>query len=405
MLDEFKKLAYKLPEKPGIYRFYKNDELLYIGKANSLKHRVTSYLQRVHNMKLELMLSEINHIEYVVTDSSVEALILEALEIQTKHPPLNIKLKDDRSFMGVYITKEDFPRIIPARLTKANLTPGKFYGPYTSVKTLKQALKIIRKIFSYCENPDLRKIKRPCFYYHLGQCPGVCVGLVTKQEYSRQIHHLALFLSGHKKQLLKSLKTLMNKEAKEKNFEQAALYKRQLDALTEIHDAKFELPDIGPRIGQDNFRLEGYDISNVSGKHASGSMVVMDCSGNQCRINTDEYRRFSIRGLDEPNDIKMMEEMLVRRLKHNEWPMPTVIQVDGGPGHVSMAKRVVKVFEKQIMVIGMAKGVLRKKSDLYGDVESVLKKVSLEDLITLRDESHRFAISGYRKRHRLSFLN
>jgi excinuclease ABC subunit C len=404
MLEKFKELAQKLPEKPGIYRFFKEDELLYIGKANSLKHRVSSYLQRVHNYRLDKMLSQIDKIEYVVTDSNVEALILEATEIQVKQPPLNIKLKDDHSFIGVYITKEEFPRVYPARLSKKNLPPGTFYGPYTSARTLREALKIIRKIFGYCEDPDLRKIKRPCFYYHLGQCPGVCVGLISASEYRQQIHHLILFLTGHKKQLLTSLKSKMKEAAKSQNFEQAQLYKKQLDALSEIHDARFELPDVGPKLGVDTVRVEGYDISNVSGKYATASMVVMNCYENLCRIDTNEYRRFNIRSIDEPNDVGMMEEVLIRRLKHLDWPKPNIILVDGGKGHISMAKRILKVFKLTIPVIGMAKGPQRKRTDLAGDTTAVLKLVSLEDLTKLRDESHRFAIAGYRKIHQKSFL-
>ncbi len=405
MLDEFKKLAQSLPEKPGVYYFYANNELLYIGKANSLKHRVTSYLQRVHNYRLDKMLSQIDRIEHVVTNSNVEALILEANEIQTKQPPLNIKLKDDRSFIGVYITKEEFPQVFPARLSKKNLPAGTFYGPYTSAKTLREALKIIRKIIGYCDKPELRKIKRPCFYYHLGQCPGVCTGEITSQEYRRQIHHLILFLSGHKKKLLKDLATEMKVAAKQENYEAANRYKKQLEALQTIHDTKFELPDMGPTIGDGKVRIEGYDISNVSGKHATASLVVMNCYENLCRIDNSEYRRFNIRSQDEPNDIKMMEEVLVRRFKHFDWPKPDLIMLDGGKGHISMAKRVAKVFGLAIPIIGMAKGPKRKRTDLNGDVKRGLDLASLEDLTKLRDEAHRFAISGYRKMHRKSFLN
>lgn len=384
----------KFPETPGVYLMRDGRRRpLYIGKASSLKHRVLSYFQRPQETRLEKMLEQVKTIEIKKTDSVIEALFLENDLIKKYQPKYNVKLKDDKTYLGIFITKEDWPKIMPARLTQ-KLPPGEFYGPFPSASQVREALQIIRKIFPF------RVSCKPlsgtaCFEYHLGMCPGVCAGKVTKEDYQRTIKQIKLFLKGHKKQVIKDIERQMRQLAKKTEFEKAAKLRDRVFALKHIQDVAL--------INEENLahpedvpsRIEAYDVSNISGAFAVGSMIVFQ----EGLIDKSQYRRFKIKTINNSDDVGMLKEILHRRLMHSEWPTPNLILVDGGRGQINGIKEVLKENKADIPVVGIAKGPDRDKDEIIADADfSVDKKL----LLRIQGEAHRFAIQYYRLRHRKS---
>jgi excinuclease ABC subunit C len=376
-----------LPDSPGVYLMKnKSGEIIYVGKAGNLKRRVSSYFMRPHDARISKMVSEIKNINFIETNDALEALVLEAKLIKEKRPPYNIREKDDRSFLYIEITDEKFPRVLLVR--GRSVASGKRFGPFTSSGSAREAMKILRRIFPWNTHPESRvgTFKKPCFDYEIGLCPGTCIGEVTRSDYMKNIRRLKLFLSGNKKRLMSSLEKEMLSESKKLNFEEASKIKKKIFALTHVSDASLlGEPDQG---NDSKTRIEGYDISNISGDSAVGSMVVF-IGGVP---DKDQYRKFKIRSLSSPNDVGMMHEMISRRLK-NHWPLPELILVDGGVPQVNSAREALAENGIKIPVVGMIKGPDRKGTALVGDyVKNIDKKV----LERVRDEAHRFAIGYHR---------
>lgn len=386
----------KFPDTPGVYLMRDSRRaILYIGKATSLRHRVLSYFQRPQEGKIEKMLSQIANIQIQRTDSVIEALLLESNLIKKYEPKYNVRLKDGKTYLGIYITKEDWPRVLPARLTQ-KLPPGEFYGPFPSSKEVGAALQIIRKLFPFRVScvPESGKA---CFEYHLGMCPGVCAGKISKQEYQETIKQIKLFLKGRKKDAIKSLEKEMRSYSKNMAFEKAARLRDQIFGLKHIQDVAMirdeDIEGLKPLPG----RIEAYDVSNISGAFAVGSMVVF----TEGLIDKNQYRRFKIKTVQGANDVASIKEILLRRLNHAEWKFPDVILIDGGQGQVNGAKDVLSEHKLNIPVVGIAKGAKRDRNDLITDQNLDIDK---KLLIRLRDEAHRFAIQYYRLRHRKSLI-
>lgn len=382
-----------LPETPGVYLMKDaKGRLLYVGKAGNLKRRVSSYFARPHEARIEKMVGEIRQIDYVQTDTALEALILEAALIKKHRPPYNIRDKDDKSFLFVEITADEFPRVLLARGRSA--PNGRRFGPFTSAGSIREALRIIRRIFPWSVHTPktIGKSKRPCFDYELGLCPGTCIGVADKTEYRRNIKNIILLFEGRKKQILRTLEREMNAAAKKLDFETAGKLKRRIFSLRHVEDAALigrDETDSGEWSGPG--RIEGYDISDISGDSAVGSMVVFT-DGKPDKAN---YRKFKIQTVRGANDVGMLKEILRRRLG-NEWPLPELILVDGGLGQVNAAREVLALSGFKIPVIGMIKGPDRKETRLIGSSSGDIDK---KVLIRVRDEAHRFAI-GYHKRLR-----
>lgn len=220
-LEESLKLV---PTLPGCYIYYdKNGEIIYVGKAKNLKRRVSSYFQKKHDrVKVAVLVSKIEKMEYIITDSEVEALILEAHLIKKHKPKYNILLKDDKKYPYFLITDEDYPRITVVRKKNINPDKGKFYGPYTNSRAMYSTLDFLKKIFplKQCKTPKFSN--RPCLYYHIGKCMAPCQGKVTPQEYQNIVAQVELFLSGKQTELIKKLKTQMEEYAKNEQYEKAA---------------------------------------------------------------------------------------------------------------------------------------------------------------------------------------
>ena len=213
-----------VPTNPGCYLYYDKDgQIIYVGKAKNLKRRVYSYFHKQHdNVKTTVLVSQIEKLEYIITDSEVEALILESHLIKKHKPKYNILLKDDKKYPYFLITEEDFPRIQIVRKKNLNPDRGRFYGPYTDVRAMHATLDFLKKIFplKQCKTPKFSN--RPCLYYHIGKCLAPCQGKVTPEEYQKLIHQVELFLSGKQSELLKQIQAQMQKYSEEEQFEKAA---------------------------------------------------------------------------------------------------------------------------------------------------------------------------------------
>lgn len=385
----------KLPDSPGVYIFKgARGKILYIGKAGNLKRRVSSYYQKAHDSKTERLIQEVKNIDCEKTDTAIEALILEAELIKKHEPPYNSKEKDDKSFLYVDITKDKYPQIILSRgraVPPKNL--AKRYGPFTTASHIREALRIIRRIFPFSihELDKVGVMKRACFDYQIGLCPGTCIGEANKEDYSKDIRNIKLLFEGKKKRILSNLEKEMAEASKELNFERAEKLKRQIFALQHIQDIALiseERSTVGDS-GEGMKRIEGYDISNISGTSAVGSMVVFTGGVS----DKDEYRKFRIKTVQGSNDVAMLSEMLYRRL-NNKWRLPDLILVDGGRGQVNTMLRVLRGRSLKIPVVGLAKGPTRKKNEVVGTLPSW---TTLHELMAVRDEAHRFAIKYHRE--------
>jgi len=428
-----------LPIAPGSYQFYNaTGKIVYIGKAANLASRVLSYWQKSASLTPAKysMLKRIVRIKWIETESEIEALLLEANLVKKYQPDYNVLLRDDKRFAYIKISLDDeIPGVFITRIIDKS---GKYFGPFTSALAVRETLRALRKIFPYCLE---RKIKeRPCFYYQLGRCLGICAGKISREDYVRQvIRPLVMFLEGKKGRIIKNYELrIRNLEKVNKKLDsEGATY---LENQKEIGELKYQLANmkqvlegakvIGvadkyandvvelakilglPKIPE---RIEGYDIANIFGKEAAGSMVVF--SGGES--NKNEYRKFKIKiGQGQANDIGMLKEVLERRFKHTSpqpspykgeggnWPLPDLIVIDGGKAQLNAAVRILKKRRLEIPLVAISKG-LGLRSSVAPDklffpgetkpLELPLASPALHLIKRVRDEAHRFAIGYHRK--------
>ncbi|MBX4195525.1 UvrB/UvrC motif-containing protein [Candidatus Parcubacteria bacterium] len=395
-----------LPDCPGVYYFFgPKKEILYIGKATSLKDRVKSYfgsdLIHTRGPLLVKMIGEAVTIAHTTTDSVLEALMLEAHQIKKHKPYYNSKDRDDKSSNYVIITDEDFPRLIVIRgrgleqkLEEKGYKSKAVYGPFPHGSELREALKIIRRIFPYRDEKckvypaTAGRAGKPCFNAQIGLCPGPCAGWITKREYRKQVKRIQLFFEGKKVELIKDLEKEMKSLAKEQKFEEADKIKHTLYALEHIQDMALIKRDIERTHSADTVRIEAYDIAHMSGKQAVGVMVVVEDG----ELNKSQYRKFKIR-VDKNDDVGNLKEVITRRLNHPEWDMPQVVVIDGGVGQLNAAKEVFK--NQKIEVVAVVKDERHKAKHILGD-EKIIKAWGKSILLANAD-AHRFAIGYHRK--------
>ncbi len=366
----------KLPDKTGIYIFLHKGKPIYIGRALSLKKRVSSYFQKGLDPRIEEMTRLIDDIKYIETETILESVILEANLIKKHWPKYNIKDKDNRSFAYIIITKEDFPKPMIIREREIKKIPHKelIFGPYKSTKIASSVLKIIRRIFPYS---TCNYTGKPCFSYQIGLCPGVCLGEITKKEYLKNIKNIILFLKGEKKRLIKKLI---------KEDPQKAESLKHIQDIILISKADYTPLSFN--------RIEGYDVSHLSGKNAYGAMVVFVDN----KPDKSQYRLFKVK--KSPDDLRSLEEMILRRFKHREWPFPSLILIDGGKPQIDFISKALEKENISIPLVGISKYgkdklVFTKKTkkslrELIGSNKSTLLKV--------REEAHRFSIKSSRKK-------
>lgn len=415
-----------LPHRPGIYLFKDSlDNVLYIGKAVDLYSRIASYFSGSQNSaKTAQLVKEISGIETIIVESELEALILEANLIKKYLPTFNVRLTDDKDYLYIALTKEDFTRVITARKNQLTVVK-KWFGPFPSSTTVKETLKQLRRIFPWCSNPPKQTYEvsrtrprrlRACFYYHLGLCPGPCVGKIDVQEYSKLASRFAKFLEGKKEELVSELTAEMRDCSSKMQFEDAQRIKKTIDGINYLtqpnriskylenpnflEDERLQaLVQLQKDLTLDKIpaRIEAYDVSNIGGRQASGSMVV----ATHGAIDKSQYRRFKINPLagrsGKPNDVGMLKEVVSRRLNHPNWPIPQLILVDGGRGQASVIATLCNQKGVKIPVLGLAK----RMEWLYpprGEIIKLPKRsLSLRLLQKIRDESHRFALNYHRK--------
>ncbi len=420
-------IAKQMPTSPGVYQFIdEHGDILYVGKAKNLKSRIKSYFLKElgRGPAIDIMVEAAKDIRYIETDSEIEAVILEANLINRLKPKYNVRLRDDKSFLVVGITKpvkglqpgslaekdlsNKYSKIDLIRYKNIDLKDRKaeYFGPYPAGLLLKKSLHFLRKIFPYrdCSKTKFntyRKKGRPCIYGDIRVCTAPCVDWVSQQEYQKNINYLKSFLKGRKKDVIVDLDKRMGLLSKGRRFEQAALIRDKLAALDHLKDVAIGLrDDVFNRSTLIFKRIECYDISNISGKYAVGAMVVFE-NGKKA---ADEYRRFKIKYTDElPNDLAMLKEVLERRFK-NDWRLPDLIVIDGGENHLKVAIEVTKKNVTPVPSVSIAKGAKRDKNELHYSDAFIAKFVNnnkdlIDIIVSARDEAHRFAISYYRKLH------
>jgi len=389
-----------LPDASGVYIFKDGrGNILYIGKAKSLKRRVQSYFSRFLSSKTQALVSRIEDIEYLLSPSDAQAQLLEASLIKAKLPPYNISLKDDKSFPLVRITQEDFPLVsICRKKGQRAKDPALYFGPYTNVRLLRQALKTIRRIFGFRSCRILPK--QACLYYRLNLCPAPCIGKINKGLYAEIIEAIEMFLESKDEELLARLYAKMKKEAQGKNFEDAARIRDQINALSSLGQGSKQCPSGNELEGLKDLlcldklprRIEAFDISNISGTHATGSLV----SFFQGRPDKNNYRRFRIKTVKGSDDYAMLREVVRRRysrLKAEKLALPDLILIDGGRAHLLAAEEVINSLGLNIPLASIAKD----KENIYLPAEArpirlAADTPALNLVRRIRDEAHRFAI-------------
>ncbi len=425
------KLA-ELPKDPGVY-FHKDKtgEIIYIGKAANLRNRVRQYFQvsRVRDPKTDALVAEIVDVEWITVETEMDALFLEAEQVRRYLPRYNILLRDDKSSSYVRIDYESQHPTVT--VTRRPLDDGAtYYGPYFNTVAVKRALKYLRKPFPYSTHTN-NIPKRACLLYHLGLCPGLEEDKTSLADYRVNLHKLAKYLKGERSQLIRQVEREMNGYAKAGQYEEAAVARNQLFALKglsrQIIFSDKEFMDISKDKGLSGLadllglkkvpkRIEGYDISHMSGTDTVASMVVFT-NGIPDKA---EYRKFKMR-IPGNDDFAHMNEAITRRLSEKNrkaWGTPDVFLIDGGKGQLSAAIKARDVAGCQhIPMIGLAKreeeiviqrdmsavtlnrevvqtsNAMLTQDDAF--IRVLLPKSShvVKLLQRIRDESHRFAVS------------
>lgn len=373
--------ARKFPDSPGIYVFSgRGNKILYVGRSVSLKKRILSYFKKDLDLRLKEMVSKAKDVNFKKTDTLLEAIVLEANFIKKYWPKYNIKDRDNRSFVYIAISREEYPKVFIARQREIEKFPKKaeYFGPYQSIALLTLALRIIRRIFPWSNcSPDSGK---PCFNHQIGLCPGLCIGAISKQDYLKNIKNLKMFLSGKKKNLLKVLKK-ENPEA--------------IKALKHIQDVSLMKNEELFR-EEDAIRIEAYDISHLTGKETYGAMVVFENG----KANKEQYRLFSIKKAPANDDLRALEEVIERRIKHKEWKYPDFILIDGGKPQVDFISQVLRKLHFSVPIAGISKYGSDKLVFPKGAKSAVknLAKDIKPILLSARNEAHRFSLKSSRRK-------
>ncbi len=414
-LEQFKKKAKQIPDSPGVYFFLgppkprrrglgHTREILYIGKATSLRDRVRSYfandLAETRGALIVQMLEKAVSIDFRKTDSVLEALLLESSLIHSHKPPHNTDSKDDKSWNHVLITDENFPQVLVVRTTNlGEYKAKKIFGPFPHGLQLREAMKLIRRIFPYRDEKCKPGQKRPCFNRQIGLCPGVCTGEISAKEYRKTVRHIVLLFEGKKKQLLKSLAKEMRAAAKEENFEQAKELHRQLYALQHIQDISLIKSEYrNPKFDGLAYRIEAYDIAHLQGSAHVGVMTVVE-GGEAAK---SQYRKFKIKTAKQGDDPGALREVLSRRLGHDEWPLPRLIVVDGSTAQINAAQTVLAEYGMSIPVVGVVKDEKHRPRNILGGRELI--KTKEREILLANAEAHRFAIGYHRNKSRKNLV-
>lgn len=421
----------ELPKEPGVY-FHKDSggQIIYVGKAARLNNRVRQYFQksRGRDPKTEALVAEIHDTDWMVVESELEALFLEAEMIRRYMPRYNILLRDDKSMTYIRIDYDsDFPTVTTTRRPMDD--GARYFGPYLSTLSVRKALKYLRRIFPFAVKKNTQQ-KRASLYYHLGLDPGLEEGKTSLEDYRSNLRKLMLVIEGKRTSILRELERDMKRLAKESKYEEAAKVRNQVFALQRLgqqvifSDKEFldiskdhaltELVDL-LKLEKYPKRIEGYDISHMQGTDVVASMVVFTNGVS----DKGEYRKFKTK-INQNNDFYNMNETIKRRLSEKNvkaWGKPDLFLIDGGKGQLDAALKARDELGHTMPFIGLAKReeqivVSLDRSNVSID-HAVIQKlggfVEQTDAFTLinlphntnivkllqriRDESHRFAVS------------
>lgn len=400
---------FELPDVPGVYLFTqgrgKAKKILYVGKATSLRDRVRSYfdieLIATRGPRIVDMVTQADGLMHETTPTVLEALVREAALIREYDPPANTLGKDGKSFLYAVITDEAIPRVLAIRgkdidfeRMRSGITKLKHtYGPFPSGFQLREALRLIRRIFPFYDTPkpvgegNKHLQAKVEFNRQIGHYPKD----MSRSQYMKSIRNVGLFLSGRVKALRTTLTKEMKEAAKAEEFEEAAVLRRQLFALDHVQDVSLIKEDRSE--DKDAPRIEAYDTAHLSGTNAIGVMVVVENGLPMKR----EYRTFKIQGRggkSTNDDIASLKEILTRRLGHAEWPMPRAIVVDGGKTHKKAAEEVLKQYEIGIPVAAVVKDERHRPREVIGAMRA---GVTEADAVLANSEAHRFSITLHRK--------
>jgi len=510
------KLTDIFPELPGVYIMRdKDNNVLYVGKAKVLQNRLRSYLNP-ENPRIRDMVSYVDQVDYIITSSEMEALILENNLIKQYKPPYNVRLRDDKTYPYILVTREKYPTLTVTRRMEEE---GEYFGPYTSTQALRAVIHVLRRRFKIrsCKG-DPSRFRNACLNYHIGLCSAPCINDSEsfRRQYLESVKEAVRVSNGDSKEIIDSLKEEMFQMAAEMNFEKAALLRDQIWALEKVTEKQYAVSDRridadifalfsvkskytvvvlfvrrGILIGLEDFDIEspgeedilgafvtafyrngnpapslilvnqeikdkqlieewltsrsqkrveikypkrgdlkklldiaeknamerfsqkvvniddplkslqeilglskvpevieGYDISNIRGKTAVGSMVVF----RNGVPDKSSYRKFRIKTVEGPNDYAMLQEVIWRRLDNEDWGLPDLMLIDGGLGQVGAVKEVLDSKGLDIPVIGLAK---REEVIWFPEGNNLRlsrRSQALKLLQKIRDEAHRFAV-------------
>ena len=409
----------RFPDKPGVYIMHGDDgKAIYIGKAKSLKKRVSSYFRHATfaSPRLNRLVSDISDISTIRTENEAEAMILESRLIKLYQPFFNVKLKMGERYPFIKITNEDFPRTIATRHRQDD---GAVYiGPFVHTGHFRSLIRISERYFPL-RTCSLRlhagKIhqERPCMRHTLGLCLAPCAGLCGEAEYRERVADLVLLLQGNGADLSGRLHKRMDAAARKMEFEEAARLRDTIRAIWRVNRQRLATPAMFEENINDwaplkrlqevlglltlPWRIDGFDISHTAGENTVGVVVVFE----QGIANNSLYRRFNIKTVEGVDDFRSMEETLSRRYKRcldSQEPMPQLILIDGGPVQLEFAMSALAALGlDKIPAVSLAK----REEEIYTPGSSEPLRLGLDDpglqlLQRVRDESHRFAITSHR---------
>jgi len=413
--DRVKDLLRKMPECPGVYLMKDaRGVVLYVGKAKSLRHRVATYFHDSYgDARIRAMIEKIEDVECLQAPSEVDALLLEARLIKDVQPRYNDRLKDDKSFTMLAITKyDDFPKLWVVRETDD--VNGELYGPFTSAWELRHAVRVLQKIFKFATcSLDLRaddpkrRFFRPCLLHAINRCTAPCADRVSKERYTADVEMVRKFLHGGRDEVLADLKRKMAEAAGRLEYERAAELRDQVKSLenlaqrTELDYIEGDITPIDPKDGLEELErvlglpkpprtIEGVDIAHVQGGQSVGSLVSF-VDGIPFKSGYRRYRIRTVAGIDDCAMIREVVRRRFRRLEEEGRLLPDVLLIDGGLGQLSAASAALaETGARPPAVVSLAK----EEETLFRDGKPVpLKKSSaaLRLLMYVRDEAHRFA--------------
>lgn len=359
----------ELPREPGVY-FHKNaaGEIIYVGKAAVLRNRVRQYFQksRLRDPKTDALVAEIDDTDWMVVGSELEALFLEAEMIRRYMPQYNILLRDDKALSYIRVDyASNYPTVTTTRRPLDD--KARYFGPYFSLYNVREALKILRRIFPYATKKSIGE-KRANLHYHLGLDPGLESGKTSLEEYRKNLRRLMAVIEGKKNNSIAEIEKEMKQASKRQHFEDAARLRNQVRALKELGRqivfSDKEFLDISKdraltqlqqlfMFSEPPRRIEGYDISHISGTDVVASMVTFVNGVSK----KDEYRKFKMTTAKN-DDYAQMHETLLRRFSEKNvkaWGLPDLILIDGGTGQLAAATEAIRERGLRIPIVGVAK--------------------------------------------------